>query len=137
MQLDEKEMTIAGFIITWLLGIFGAGRAYGKLAERVDMHDAEIKEIKSYFVSPDGEPRLITYPAHDIMVSQCHAQIDLKIAHITESNDELKEDFGKLSDTVRQEMKSMAAALQKIAIHQAGHTHHRKTDDQEGDGFWG
>lgn len=123
MQIDEKDMTIIGFILTWIAGVFGGGVAYGRLSSKVAKIDQAI------FDESSGDIRIITYPAHDIMVRQCHEKLDLRISNIMATNNDLKADIKELGDTVKSEMKGMADALQKIAIHQAAHTHHRKSDE--------
>lgn len=130
MEIDGKDMTIIGFIITWLVGVFGGGVAYGRLTSKINKIDQAV------FDESTGDIRIISYPAHDIMVKQCHEKLDLRINSIVSNNNELKQDIKQLGETVKSEMKAMSDALQTISIHQAAHTHHRKTDPED-DGFWG
>jgi len=65
MQIDEKHLTIAGFILTWLTGVFCGGIIYGRISAKVDKHDRAL-------FTPDGDLRVVTYPAHDIMVEKCN-----------------------------------------------------------------
>lgn len=123
MEIDGKDMTIIGFVITWLCGVFGGGVAYGRLTSKINKIDQAV------FDESTGDIRIISYPAHDIMVKQCHEKLDLRIASLVAANSEMKDDIRELGATVKSEMKGMSEALQKIALHQAAHSHHRKTDE--------
>jgi hypothetical protein len=71
MQIDEKDITIAGFVLTWLAGIFGFGRVYENLSGKVEKHEVAIKELQDNFTTGDGEPRFVSYTAHDKMQASC------------------------------------------------------------------
>lgn len=112
MELDERHLTTVGFVLTWLAGIFSLGAVYGRISAKVDKHEAAI-------FNDAGEMRIITYAAHDLMSTNCNEKRDIRIMHVIESNEELKEDIAKLSDTVQREMKLLSEALHSMAITQA------------------
>jgi hypothetical protein len=111
MQIDEKHLTIAGFILTWLTGVFCGGIVYGRISAKVDKHDRAL-------FTPDGDLRVVTNPAHDIMVEKCNKMRDLRITHVIASHEELKDDIAKLSETLSHEMKAMSEALHHLALNQ-------------------
>jgi len=71
MQIDNTDMTVGGFILTWIGVIFGVGKTYGKLDAQVQTHDTKIQEIKSSLVDSDGDPKYLTKPDHDIIQANC------------------------------------------------------------------
>ncbi len=83
MDVNTRDATtFVGFALTWLGMIFGVGKAYGKLATRVEKNEEDIQELKSthifdvkeiekMFVTRDGEPRLMSYKAHDQISANC------------------------------------------------------------------
>ncbi|KGO33221.1 hypothetical protein JT06_15920 [Desulfobulbus sp. Tol-SR] len=126
MQIEEKHLTIAGFILTWLVGVFSGGIIYGRISAKVDKHDQVL-------FSPEGELRVLTYAAHDHMSESCNERRDIRISHVIAANEELKEDIQKLSDTVTREMKALSEALHQIALTQASDrssdvARHRESD---------
>jgi hypothetical protein len=112
IQIDERHLTIAGFLITWLVGVFSGGIIYGRLSAKVDKHDQVL-------FTPEGELRVLTYAAHDHMSESCNERRDIRISHVIAANEDLKEDIAKLSDTVQREMKLLSDALHKMALTQA------------------
>jgi len=130
MQIEEKHLTIAGFILTWLVGVFSGGIIYGRISAKVDKHDQVL-------FSPEGELRVLTYAAHDHMSESCNERRDIRISHVIAANEELKEDIQKLSDTVTREMKALSEALHQIALTQASDrssdvARHRESDRRRG-----
>ena len=116
VQIDEKHLTIAGFILSWLVGVFSSGIIYGRISAKVDKHDQVL-------FSPEGELRVMTIAAHDHMSESCNERRDIRISHVIAANEELKEDIQKLSDTVTREMKALSEALHQIALTQATDRH--------------
>src|SRR5574340_344148 len=112
MHIDPEIATIAGFILTWLVGIFSLGAVYGRISSKVEKCDAAI-------FTAEGEMRVITYAAHDLMTTHCNEKRDIRIAHVISSTQELKEDIAELSETVTREMKALSEALHQMALHQA------------------
>lgn len=46
MKLEYQEVTIVGFILTWIAGIFTLGRAFGKSAAHEARTDEKLREIE-------------------------------------------------------------------------------------------
>lgn len=122
MEINEKHLTLIGFILTWIAGVFGGGAIYGRMATKVDKHEAAL------FTS-EGDLRVITYAAHDLMTASCNKTRDIRIAHVIASHEELKADIAKLSETVTFEMKAMSEALHQLALAQA-QNHRGRPDDE-------
>jgi len=59
------------FAITWAAGIFAFGKIYGQLVSKINNHDKRISGIEMAFTGSDGEPRILTVPAHDKLQTQC------------------------------------------------------------------
>lgn len=92
MQLEGKDgITIIGYVIGWAGTVFAFGRMHGNMSARQDSHERELmmlrdKEIKrlheaidklhACFVTADGEPRLMSFSAHDKIRAECRSQLD-------------------------------------------------------------
>jgi len=101
-----------GQIITWVIMVFGGGIIYGKFSTKVD-------KIENSIFTPEGELRVVTYSAHDLMSANCNDKRDIRISHVIDSNKELKEDIARLSATVTAELKTMSEALHQMALCEA------------------
>jgi hypothetical protein len=100
MQIDEKDITIAGFVLTWLAGIFGFGRAYEALSGKVAKHETAIKELQENFVTVDGEPRFVSYMAHDKMQAACQGLMRQRLDSIDDRMNTHDEKLDKLLEGV-------------------------------------
>jgi len=76
MKLDNEEMNVVGFIVTWVVGLFGFGRAYGSLATKTEKNTQDIAEIQKEFRTVDGDQRLMSFAAHDKIQATCQARMD-------------------------------------------------------------
>lgn len=72
----EDVVTWVGFLLTWLIGFFGFGRAYGALSARVSRHDQEISDIQKEFKTSEGEQRLVSHSECDKFQNTCQRRID-------------------------------------------------------------
>jgi hypothetical protein len=72
VDVSKEEVTIVGFVLSQIGIVFGVGKAYGRLSSKVLRHDDELKTLREAFVTGDGEPRIVTYQAHDKMQAACH-----------------------------------------------------------------
>jgi hypothetical protein len=131
MLLDNAVIiTVAGSCLTLLVNSFATGVAYGKLSAKIDKNStdiidsnddmtrleqglqAQIAGLSSKFVDSNGEPRLLSYPAHDIICDR-QAQIILsEFSHITkalDANSQAVKELGVLGAT----MTVVVAVLQK------------------------
>jgi hypothetical protein len=71
MDVGKDDITIIGFIFTWLAGIFGYGKIYGGLVNKITSHEKRLDTIQKTFFTSDGEPRLMSYAAHDQISNAC------------------------------------------------------------------
>jgi hypothetical protein len=71
LNIDSNDATIGGFILTWLAGVFGIGKTYGALKTDVDKNKKDIAALQKEFITNDGEPRLMSYAAHDKIQAAC------------------------------------------------------------------
>lgn len=88
-----------------------------QVKEKQDTYDETLARIDRFLLTRDGEPRFITYPAHDIMTKNCRDQLLAEINHIVQNGAELKAELAKMTDT-----------LHKMAVHQAAIAGRRKAD---------
>ena len=100
-MIGEKDMTIIGFIITWVAGIFGIGRAYGALATKVEKHDVDISKIKKEFRTIDGDQRLMSFAAHDKLQATCQNNINQRIDTMNGRLDKHDEKLDKILEAVQ------------------------------------
>jgi hypothetical protein len=68
--MDDWGVWIS-FGITWVAGIFAFGKIYGQLVSKINNHDGRIVDIEMAFTGADGEPRILTVPAHDKLQANC------------------------------------------------------------------
>lgn len=138
MQLNEGEMSFLGHVLTWIIIIFGGGRAWGKISAKVESADEKATKAQEAVntVSADleaalnvgGEPRFLTYAAHDIIRSHCHENLDIRLSVITSSVQGARDEIGQ----VRGELKEIGKAINKLTVDQAKHhAHQRETDRNE------
>ena len=64
--------------------VFGLGVVWGRGEYTAKSNADEIKEMKRQFITQDGEPRFITYPAHDKMVDNCQEKAEMKYNYLVE-----------------------------------------------------
>lgn len=103
-QIPDWVFQTVGVIVM----IFGFGKIWGSLVQRDKAQEARIltlevgiaqveaekinhmRDLQAMFVVEDGEPRYITYKAHDKMQEHCQKYILSELAHIKETCDEIK-----------------------------------------------
>ena len=96
------------FAITWAAGIFAFGKIYGQLVSKINNHDKRIVNIEMAFTGSDGEPRILTVPAHDKLQANCQrhfqGEIDSNKKRIDihdEKLDKILEGIGELKIAIR------------------------------------
>ncbi len=106
MQLDSAVIiTIAGSGLTLLVNAFAVGVAYGKLSAKIEKNStdivdgqgdmtrleqglqAQIVALSNKFTDERGEPRLLSYPAHDKICVRQAQLILAEFSHTTKALD--------------------------------------------------
>jgi len=80
MQVDT---TVIGFVVTWLGIFFSGGVIYGRLTTKIEKNTKDIDEIGKHFVDQQGEPRLVSFAAHDHICQRANESISVELRHIT------------------------------------------------------
>jgi len=93
-----------------------------QVKDKQDNYDKTLARIDTFLLTREGEPRFITYPAHDIMSKNCRDKIIAEINHLVHNGEEVKLEMAKMTET-----------LHKMAIHQATIAGRRRTDLTEED----
>ena len=93
MDVIEKDITAigtiastigaaAGGLVAWAVMAAGVGRKYQAIEDRVRQNIKDIEKINNMidklhncFVTADGEPRLVSFAAHDVMQRVCQDRI--------------------------------------------------------------
>jgi len=98
MQIDAMFLTIAGFIGTLILNAFAVGVAYGRLSAKINKNSddivniqardivdirTELSKIDGKFFTPEGEPRLVSFKAHDHICLRANEAITAELRHVT------------------------------------------------------
>ena len=68
-----------GFAVTWAAGIFAFGKIYGQLVSKINNHEQRIGGIEMAFTGSDGEPRILTVPAHEKLQYNCQRHFQSEI----------------------------------------------------------
>jgi hypothetical protein len=100
MMTEKDGLTAIGFAVTWIAGIFGAGRAYGKLSDKVEKHDTEIAILKMEFKTPSGDQRLMSFDAHDKIQATCQKRMDERHDTLAGRLDKHDEKLDKILEAV-------------------------------------
>jgi len=96
-----------GGIWMWVKGQFKSGRAREVvIKERVldieTRFEKRVEDIESRFTTPNNEPALMTYRAHDHICLQAHRTMVSEFKHVVDALDsnseQLKEIGGKIGD---------------------------------------
>lgn len=98
MDISAREgFTIIGYVVAWAATVFAVGRGHGRLTTKVRAHDEELARLRdkeigqlytkidklhACFVTADGEPRLMSYSAHDKIQAECRRQLDDRHANV-------------------------------------------------------
>lgn len=108
MQLETSlVIAISGGIVAVVTNAFAIGVVYGKLTSKVDKTTAdlagvkkiledniagvkktfedEIAEINAKFSTPEGEPRLMSYKAHDHICLRANEILTAELRHVSEA----------------------------------------------------
>ena len=98
---EKDSLTAIGFAITWIAGVFGAGRAYGKLSDKVEKHDTDISALKSEFKKPNGDQRLMSFDAHDRIQATCQQRVNERHDTLAARLDKHDEKLDKILEAVQ------------------------------------
>lgn len=138
MQVESKDVGIAAFVLSQLGVIFGVGRAYGVLSRRVvvledsskamaeevagfdaeteakiekafKQLDLKISTIDQKFNTANGEPRFVSYKAHDKLQQHCQQHLLAEMGHVCDSVDKLDKQMGGFN-------KQMTSVLETLAV---------------------
>ena len=91
MELGTKEAVVAS---GWLVSL-GSIIAWVKIS--IKGQEKRIKTIERRFTNDDGEPLIVTYPAHDIICAGKNALLVEKLQHVVdalEKNAKATKDIG-------------------------------------------
>ena len=89
-----------GFVFTWIVGAFTAGKIHEKIMQSIREHDQEIRKINKRIVTDQGEPLLVSYKAHDIITATCQDRMNERYT-LFEKRISLHDDkLDKILDTV-------------------------------------
>jgi len=145
---------LIGLVVGWLGSSFGLGMWIGKLQSKMTAsdkrHDVNEKKLEEHdtrfetllasftkaFETEGGDPRYVTYPAHDEMRATCQARMALQMTHYSEGTAGIKEDFKVFAGSIRSDMSAISASVQQLALAQAREEgrRHRSTDDAPSQG---
>lgn len=82
MPVTKEDATWIALVVSWVVWLFGLGRVYGTLESRVSKNEKDISAIAQKFRTQDGEPRLMSFKAHDKIQSACQKRMDERQAVI-------------------------------------------------------
>ena len=99
-----------------------------QVKEKQTDYDATLKRIDTFLLTRDGEPRFITYPAHDVMSKNCRDTIISEINHILKDSTDMKEQWHQHSTEVRNDIKTIAESITKLTVSHAILSGRRVTD---------
>jgi len=68
-------------IASFLVSSFLVGRRVGKAEAKIAEHTTEIAELRGEF-KKDGEPRYVTYAAHDKIQQSCQGLMNMRLGNI-------------------------------------------------------
>jgi len=130
MQIDSNSLTIIGFVGTWIIFAFSVGVAYGSLqsqnkknaddivgvktvlSEDLVEVKARVIEIESRFTTSGGEPRLLSYKAHDHLCLRANEAITAELRHVTAALTTNSQRIKDCGDQVAQ-LSTMVAILEE------------------------
>ena len=100
MDINRDEVTLLSFLITWAVGIFGAGKLYGNILSKTQKNTDDIVGIKKEFKTTDGEVRLLSYAAHDKIQQACQKIQDERYDHMESRLDRHDKKLDAILDAV-------------------------------------
>lgn len=130
MQIGEKEAVGAGaLVIGWLLSTFSSGRKIGKIEAKFESrleaaettitehaqdisgikkdHKDDMERIRSFFSTPDGGARFLTFPVHEGICDRNTKILAQEIKHLTEA---LRGNTAEVRD-MKKQMGQMTVAI--------------------------
>lgn len=107
-MIDKDNVTVGGFVITWIAGVFSAGKLYGIVSSDIkqtkkDLQEAksEIVTIKREFITSDGDQRLMSFAAHDKIQATCQKRMDDRYVDVQRQLDQHDHKLDKILDAVQ------------------------------------
>lgn len=96
----------------WLLTAVGLGKYIGKLKRQVQQNTEDIGKIEKTFITSDGDPRFVSYKAHDKIQMDCQTlqneRYDTLVKRMDEKDRILLDHLSKLDDSVMELTKLIA-----------------------------
>ncbi len=138
--MSAENIGIAATVLGLIVSIIGVGKWIGRKEIRLQEVEKEQKEmrdnlqkISALFTTPTGEPRFITYSAHDIISSNCRNTIVLEMSYLRNDSQEMRENLKQHTSDMKGELKLISDCVHKIAVHQASLAGRRKlhSEDEE------
>jgi hypothetical protein len=77
---NYEWFSVLGIVATWIAGIFAFGRMYGVLVSKLNQHEMRLSKAEAMFFTKDGDPRLLTYAAHEQIAEACQKNM-LNLIH--------------------------------------------------------
>ena len=77
---NYEWFSVIGIIATWVVGVFAFGRMYGALVSKLNEHEQRLSKAEAMFFNKDGDPRLLTYAAHEQIAAACQKNM-LNLIH--------------------------------------------------------
>lgn len=99
-----------------------------QVKDKQSSYDKTLARIDAFLLTREGEPRFITYNAHDILTKTCQEKILAEVNHLVKDNIEMKERWEAHSADFKTEISKMTDMMHKIALSQATIAGRRRTD---------
>lgn len=130
MVINQDFLIIAGFVGTWITVAFALGVASGRLqsqdqknaadivgvktvlSDDLDEVKSKIVDIESRFTTSGGEPRLMSYKAHDHLCLRANEAITAELRHVTAALTTNSQRIKDCGDQVAQ-LSTMVAILEE------------------------
>lgn len=107
MVIDAMFVAVAGAVFNGFLIAFSVGVVWGKLGTRIAKNSEDIATLKEQFINGDGEPRLLSYKAHDHICRLITGNMVTEFKHVVEA---LKNLTAETKD-MRDQMGEMTVAI--------------------------
>ena len=99
-----------------------------QVKEKQTDYDATLTRIDTFLLTREGEPRFITYPAHDIISENCRKQIVMELSYLRKDSEEMKEQWQQHSAEVKSDIKVIAENITRLSVSHAILSGRRSTD---------
>jgi hypothetical protein len=89
----EEILIGTGIVGGWVGTVFGFARKHGRLEHRVNTNTTDIEEIKRMFKTADGEPRLLSFSAHESICSERQKLMHTEFKHMRDTMERIETKF--------------------------------------------